>query len=155
MAGRPRQTITLHEGCPAICVKVYTLPVLEESEAVLVKAYNLTVKDFWEAADTAAHKHLYSGVFSQGRSGGWLVPYTQHNSAGDLTTEYTGSGPGKGYPVYPNMDDYKEYRQFLRFKARIEKLLTEVPTMYKWNVHVFSALSAMGSSSVNQLTNVL
>ena len=77
-----------------------------------------------------AVEHGYSGVFSEGRSDGWLVPYTQHDSTGKLVTRWTGQGPDKGYPVYPDVENKAERRRFIKFRESIEKLLRESLAYY-------------------------
>ena len=99
--------ISFHaDGCglakPAINVKVRNLPTIVAEESILETAYNQTVEEFWYSANLIAQNHGYSGVFSEGRSDGWLVPYTQHDSHGKLVTTWTGQGPDKGYPVFPD-----------------------------------------------------
>ena len=99
-------------GCnahPAINVKVQRLPPVDAPETITALAYDETVRQFWELANGIARSHGYSGVFSEGRSGGWAVPYTQHDANGNLVTEWTGQGPEKGYPVYPNVEDRREH----------------------------------------------
>ena len=122
--------VTGSNGHPAICVKVQNLPWAETSEEARETAYNQTVEEFWESANLIAQNHGYSGVFSEGRSNGWLVPYTQHDSTGKLVTAWTGQGPNKGYPCYPDMKDAKQRRQFVEFRAAIEGLIQDSKNRY-------------------------
>jgi len=66
------------DGHPAIKVKYY-------GSAPSEYAWDATVEDFWFSAKMIAHEHGYSGVFSEGRSGGWLVPFSQYQN-GKLKT---------------------------------------------------------------------
>jgi len=110
---------------PAVNVKVLNLPRIDAPEDVLTAAWDQTVEEFWAAAEIIAQNNGYSGVFTEGRSDGWLVPYTQHDSAGKLVTHWTGQGPDKGYPRYPSMEDAKQRRVFNQFRADIESLLQD------------------------------
>ena len=110
---------------PAINVKVYHWPDVDADESVRERAYDEVVRSFWLDAELIAQIHGYSGVFSEGRSGGWLVPFTQRNKEGKLITHWTGQGPDKGYPYYPDVENKKERKVFLEFQADIEKLLSE------------------------------
>ena len=75
---------------PAINVKVRNPPYIDAPENILQDAWDYTVHDFWRTAGMIAQNHGYSGIFSEGRSDGWLVPYTQHDRTGKLVTEWTG-----------------------------------------------------------------
>lgn len=110
---------------PAINVKVRNIPDVNAPQPILQRAYDGTIAEFWDDAEQIAQNHGYSGVFGEGRSNGWLVPYTQHDRAGNLVTEWTGQGPDKGYPIYPNVDNSKERRVFIEFRAAIEGLLRD------------------------------
>ena len=115
---------------PAINVKVQHLPWIEVPEDARTVAYDQTVEQFWISAGTLAIEHGYSGVFSEGRSNGWLAPFTQHDAAGNLVTKWTGQGPDKGYPIHPDVTDARERRQFLNFRVAIEELLAESIQQY-------------------------
>jgi hypothetical protein len=116
---------------PAINVKVHNLPWVEVSDAARESAYNITIQEFWDTAILIAQNHGYSGVFSEGRSSGWLVPFTQRDSTGKLVTKWTGQGPDKGYPVYPNVENPKERRRFVTFRTAIEGLLKDSIAQYQ------------------------
>jgi hypothetical protein len=116
---------------PAINVKVHNVIDVDAPEEIRQQAYDGTVAEFWDDAKLIAQNHGYSGVFSEGRSNGWLVPYTQHDSTGKLVTDWTGQGPDKGYPVYPNADDLKERKQFVKFRTDIEGLLRDSMDRYR------------------------
>jgi hypothetical protein len=122
--------VTGSNAHPAICVKVQNLPWAETSEEARAAAYDQAVEEFWYSANLIAQGHGYSGVFPEGRSNGWLVPYTQHDSAGELVTHWTGQGPDKGYPRYPNMEDAKQRRRFVGFRAAIESLIQSSKNRY-------------------------
>jgi hypothetical protein len=115
---------------PAVNVKIQRAPYVDAPEHITATAWDEAVESFWKCAGALAVEHGYSGVFSEGRSSGWLVPYTQHNSAGKLVTHWTGQGPDKGYPIYPNVEDKTERRQFIKFRESIEKLLRESLAYY-------------------------
>jgi hypothetical protein len=129
--------ITIHEGHPAINVK-YQRSLYDSSiaEDVATRAYDLTVEMWWNEATNTAHAHRYTGVFSEGRSGGWCAPYFQFAKGklqlhGGLYPESTGQGPDKGYPTFVDVEDAKERRTFAKFERGILKLLADVPEMYK------------------------
>ena len=115
---------------PAINVKVRNCPYVDAPEHITAAAYNQTVERFWQSAGILAVEHGYSGVLSEGRSDGWLAPYTQHDSTGKLATRWTGQGPDKGYPVYPDVENKTERRQFIKFRESIENLLRESLAYY-------------------------
>jgi hypothetical protein len=116
---------------PAINVKVYSLPHVEASEDAKEQAYHHAEEMFWQNAALIAHKHGYSGVFSEGRSNGWCVPYYQYFD-GKLQQwlESPGQGPDKGYPSYPDVTDAKERRRFVNFRADILELLDAAKQFY-------------------------
>jgi hypothetical protein len=114
----------------AINVKVRNLPLAEASEDARQFAWDETVREFWESANLIAQSHGYSGVFSEGRSNGWLVPYTQHDTDGKPITVWTGQGPDKGYPRYPDMEDGKQRRRFVEFRTEIENLIEDCKNRY-------------------------
>jgi hypothetical protein len=120
-------------GCnarPAINVKIQRAPYVDAPEHITAAAWDEAAESFWKCAGTLAIEHGYSGVFSEGRSNGWLVPYTQHDAAGKLVTHWTGQGPDKGYPRYPNVENAKERRQFVTFRTAIEALLRNSIAQY-------------------------
>lgn len=116
---------------PAVNVKVRNIPDVDAPQPILERTYDDTVAEFWDDAKLIAQNHSYSGVFGEGRSNGWLVPYTQHDRAGKLVTEWTGQGPDKGYPVYPDMNNPKERRIFVEFRTDIEGLLRDSLDRYR------------------------
>src|ERR1035437_2276124 len=124
-------SVTNNNAHPAINVKVQRLPWVDVPENARTAAYNQTVEQFWISAVLIAQNHGYSNVFSEGRSSGWLVPFTPHAAAGKLVTTWNGQGPGKGYPVYPNVEDKAERRQFVEFLTAIEELLTDSIAQYQ------------------------
>ena len=86
--------------------------------------------------------------YGQGRSAGWLTPFTQHDAAGKLVTHWTGQGPDKGYPVYPDVTDARERRQFLNFRVAIEGLLAESIQQY---VELAAGLASESRSEVTRI----
>ena len=127
---------------PAINVKVHNLPEVDAHGDDSLSAYDQTVEEFWRTAAIIAQNHGYSGVFGEGRSNGWLVPFTQHDATGKLVTNWTGQGPDKGYPVYPDVNNAKERRQFLKFRTDIEGLLKDSRDRYHDLAVEFAAESA-------------
>ena len=111
----------------AINVKVGHIDV-EPFEEYAQQAWDRCVEIFWEEATELAHERGYSCVFSEGRSGGWLVPFNQ--TLGDGRTKFMnwpGQGGELGYPSYPDMDNIGERSRFRAFKRRIEAMLDNVP----------------------------
>ena len=105
----------------------------EEFEA---HAWDILQREWWQEATSIAHVHNYSGVFAEGRSGGWLVPFTQIQG-GKVRKFHAWEGQGgpvgtptEGYPIYPDVSDPKERKQFLSFRKDIEDLLERVPKIY-------------------------
>lgn len=129
-----REPITTREGQAAINVKVYRLNTPDGyTEQEAERAWNLTVEQFWSDATQLAHERGYSGVFAEGRSGGWLVPYLWPK--GSPKHSYGGSyspGPDAGYPRYPDVvRDGAERERFRAFERRIRALLTDVQSVYE------------------------
>jgi len=119
---------------PAINVKVYSLPEVDAPEDVKESAYGEATETFWSSAQFLAHKHGYSGVFSEGRSSGWCVPFYQiKNGEVQKFASYPGQGPFWGYPTYPDVYDPKERKRFVRFRADLLQLLE---TSKNWYVHM-------------------
>lgn len=123
------------EGHAAINVKWYgPWPDGADSLAESVKeiAYERAQEYWWARATSIAHEKGYSGVFSEGRSGGWLIPYRQLRPT-DLElqrfTDWPGQGPKLGYPIYPDMYNASERYVFVTFRREIETILEEVPDM--------------------------
>lgn len=121
------------DGCgreqhPAIDVKVQSLPDNGMSEEDARGAWEGLVEQWWEQAIGIAHQHGYACVFSEGRSGGWCVPFYQ---GGRKFQSWPGQGGAMGYPTYPDVvNDATERRRFLAFQKDILALLADVP--YQW-----------------------
>lgn len=139
--GRSKQAkannaITLRDGHPAINVKVYHLRTPEGiSESQAESAYDWTVEGFWQDATIEAHERGYAGVFTEGRSGGWLVPYlwskpgVQHSHNGRYS-----QGPDAGYPRYPDAEhDSAAREKFRGFQRAIRRMLADVQKAYDAN----------------------
>jgi len=115
---------------PAIDVKRYSCPdVPGAPEDIRSRAYEATMEQFWRGVRDLAHAHGYSGAFSEGRSGGWCVPFEQYQ-AGKLAKFDRWPGQGgaigtrtEGYPVYVDAEDTKQRARFVGFRAAVERLL--------------------------------
>ena len=135
--------IETHDGHAAINVKHYGFPTLpEEDEPFGEAAYETIQAMFWEDAIGLAHERGYSCVFSEGRSGGWLVPFYQrgiswnqemsrnlkrHAVTGVLMMHtWPGQGGELGYPEYPSMDSIGERSRFRAYQRSIEAMLEGV-----------------------------
>lgn len=132
-----KEAITLREGHAAINVKVYNLRTPDGiSEQDAERAYEHTVEQFWNDATQAAHERGYCGVFSEGRSGGWLVPYLW--SKGSPKHNYHGGysqGPDVGYPRFPDVEhDSAAREKFRAFERDIRRMLSEVQAEYEFNI---------------------
>ncbi len=136
--GRSKQakvnnSITLRDGQPAINVKVYNLQTPEGiSDSESERAWERTVERFWYEATCAAHERGYSGVFAEGRSGGWCVPYlwSKGNPKHFPNGPYS-QGPDVGYPYYPDVEHDSAVREkFRAFQREIRRLLSEVQANY-------------------------
>jgi hypothetical protein len=129
--------ITLRDGHAAVNVKVYHLDSGDAPDSVRERVWDATVQTFWERASEIAHGRGYTGVFSEGRSGGWCVPYSwskgkpKHYPNGPYS-----QGPfDEGYPVYPDVaHNSAERERFRAFQRRIRKLLSECKAEYTANV---------------------
>jgi hypothetical protein len=108
-----------HHG-PAVNVKDHTLYSFDLPEDEAQAIYEDVQHDFWAQAEDIAKAHGYAGIYSEGRMGGWLVPY------------YT-----RSYARYSNLELYvadhlhrpddkgwrEEVAKFERFGAKIVALL--------------------------------
>jgi hypothetical protein len=134
-----KQSITLREGHPAINVKVYenlNSPLDNYTDEQRAQAWEWTVEGFWRTATDEAHKRGYTGVFAEGRSGGWLVPYnwSKGKPRHGYSTEYA-QGPEIGYPVYPDvLHNHGDRERFRAFERTIRQLLANVRAEYKHNL---------------------
>ena len=136
--GRSKQakvnnSITLRDGQAAINVKVYKLNTPSGvSESQAEQAFESTADWFWFAATEAAHKRGYTGVFTEGRSGGWCVPYLW--SKANVKHAHHGpynQSPDAGYPVYPDVaHDSAAREKFRAFQRTIRHLLDGVQENY-------------------------
>lgn len=131
------EAITLHEGHAAVNVKKYNLHTPDGfTEADAERAWDWTVEQFWDDAAQLAHERGYTGVFAEGRSGGWLVPY--HWSKGAPKHQYHGAyrqGPDVGYPVFPDVaHDGAERERFRAFERRVRRMLADVQADYEGNL---------------------
>lgn len=133
-----REPITMREGHAAINVKVYRR--LDSADCYTdsdrERAWDMTVEQFWNDATRAAHKRGYSGVFAEGRSGGWCVPYLW--SKGSPKHFYNGAysqGPTVGYPVFPDVaHDSAAREKFRAFEREIRRYLAEVQAEFTANL---------------------
>lgn len=136
----------LHDGHPAINVKIQRLDVPDEHQQYATKAYETVQEAFWHEATELAQQYGYSQVFAEGRSGGWLVPFFQeateeartdrgwqtHPETGaTLFDLWPGQGPRWGYPRYADPDDEIEAFTFGAFEGGIESMLDHVPDMVR------------------------
>ena len=120
------------ESHAAINVKVQGHIDIEPFEAFAEQAWESCVEVFWDAAIDIAHERGYSCVFSEGQSGGWLVPFYQR--LGDGRTKFhswPGQGGDMGYPSYPDVDNIGERSRFRAFQRQIEAMLDNVPANVK------------------------
>lgn len=113
---------------PAVKVKLGRLPdggTQEQRDA----AYKRMEEEFWNMlAPELAHARGYSGVFAEGRSNGWVVPFYQTTHAGvkefgGTKKPHPGQGGDHGQPTYPDVSKIGERNRFLAFQRDIQKLL--------------------------------
>lgn len=121
---------------PAINVKIWAIPGGQSAvDAALggfadddaSMAWDNVVESFWDGADLIAVNHGYTGVESEGRSGGWLVPLYDLSDPHEIR--------------YPDMADPSERARFAAFRADILDMLADVPAMLHAEA---AALAAMG-----------
>ena len=93
---------------------------------VVQAAWERCCEAFWDDAREIAREHGYDNVFSEGRSGGWLVPF--HQATARRTHHWPGQGGNLDYPRYPDPDSLTDRVAFAAFKADIEALMQHVPT---------------------------
>lgn len=119
------------EAHAAVNVRVYSVPGVNADDATREQAWDEAVRIFWGSAMFVAHKYGYSGVFSEGRSSGWCVPFRQRKN-GELYhfASWPGQGPAWGYPEYPDMNDPKERARFVRFRKAILALVEQCKQHY-------------------------
>lgn len=108
----------------AVNVKLYgELEAPEETpDEVLRMAYDFTRESWWYEAARVAHEAGFSGVTSEGRSGGWCVPFFATED-GKLVGSYPDDRKNLR-PVYPELGDPSDVAQFLWFQRGIETLMT-------------------------------
>lgn len=88
---------------------------IEATDSQRERAWNFTQRAFWDDAERLAQEHGYAGVYSAGRSDGWLIPYRNATFA-----EYR----------YPDPNDAEDCERFERFAESVEALLNDAPTFY-------------------------
>jgi len=123
MTIRRREPITIHEGHASVNVKIHRR--LDSADCYTdsdrERAWDMTVEQFWNDATRAAHKRGYSGVFAEGRSGGWCAPYLWTKPG--VKHSYNGAysqGPEVGYPVFPDVaSDGGAREKFRAFEREI------------------------------------
>ena len=98
-----------------------------EDEQAADMIWNVVQEEWWDLATEIAHEYGYSGVFANGRQGGWLTPYFQ----GAKHYHWKGQGGNLGYPRYPSFDSRSEVKNFIEFAEEIESALENVPDMIK------------------------
>ena len=109
------------EGHAAVNVKDhgrYTIP--DNLEQYQQAAWELCAEVFWEDAAELAKECGYAGVYSEGRSDGWLVPY--HSSAyntRDLSLI-------RQWSYCPDVDEIGERSRFRAFQRRIEEMVSNI-----------------------------
>lgn len=120
---------------PAINVKVRrALETSDIPEAEAEAIHEGCVEAFWERATEIAHEHGYAGVFSEGRTGGWLLPFYQ---GGQKFHQWPGQGPELGYPSYPDVSEREEERRFRKFRTAINALLEATCTNFETRCREF------------------
>jgi len=134
---RRTAVIQFHDGQPAINVKYQARIEHGADEQTAIATWDRMVEQWWKDAEIAAQELGYSGVFAEGRSGGWLVPYTQFNGAGKQTFKWKGQGPELGYPKCPDVTQPKERARFLKLQERIAELMIEVPVRFREQLEAF------------------
>ncbi len=109
------------ESHAAINVKVYgPISVDEGYEDMAEAAWESCRERFWEDANEQARARGYGGVYSEGRSGGWLVPYHSWYNGPDLNKRRQSS-------YYPDIDEIGERSRFRAFQREIEVFVQSVP----------------------------
>lgn len=133
--------VTLREGHAAINVKVYRLESGNADDSARELAWDRTVEQFWDDAKKLAHKRGYAGVFSEGRSGGWCVPFYQRTKDGrSQFHDWPGQGPELGYPSYPDVEhNGAEREKFRAFQRDVRHLLADVQARYTENLKEVAA----------------
>ena len=108
-------------------VKVYRpLPnVGGETEELRERAWESAQRDWWADAEQLAKAVGFSGVYSAGRSGGYIVPYWNGQPAGpDLFGYYGDDAHGREF-------DAAMEERLQAFEAGIGEMMAEVPARFK------------------------
>lgn len=146
----------------AINVKLYSFPNLsEDAEPFADSAFESVREAFWEEATERAHDAGYSGVFAEGRNGGWMVPYyqtlprdererrnlrTHPKTFATLMLTWPGQGGFLGYPRYPDMDCIGERSRFRGFQRQILRMLEDVPRRIVEQANMFAEDAGEGDA---------
>ena len=91
----------------------------KDFERITEYAWTDCAERFWEDAKDLARERGYAGVYSEGRQGGWLVPYY-----GGFPI-YGGRTHHVWYPV--PAESIAELSRFHAFRVRIEAMLSDTP----------------------------
>lgn len=94
-------------------------------DGVVQAAWEQCCETFWDDAREIAREHGYDNVFSEGRSGGWLVPFYQASAR--RSRYWQGQGGALGYPRYPDPESLTDRVKFAAFRADIEARMRHVP----------------------------
>ena len=108
------------EGHAAINVKVNAHIDVEPYQDYAEQAWENCVERFWEDATEQAKARGYAGVYSEGRSGGWLVPYHSYYNGLD-------NAKRRQQSYYPDVDQIGERSRFRAFQREIEVFVKSVP----------------------------
>jgi len=116
--------ITIHgeTGHMAVNVKTHGMRFIEGgTEAQRDSAWEYTVCGFWDEADSIAKDCGFAGVESEGHSDGWAAPF------------YGCGNNGRVYLL--DNPSAKDARKFLKFAAKINALLADVPETFATVLH--------------------
>lgn len=124
------------DGHPAINVKCYrgfdTELASKLGDLELRDVEESVQAEWWRQAEAEAHELGFDGVFSAGRSGGWLQPFWQTGGpfGGNTGKPWKGQGAEKEFPRFPDMSVYAHRRKVEALARRLARLMNEVPDMF-------------------------
>lgn len=151
-----REQIETHDkGHAAINVKFYgRWPDVSGAEiltqAELEQVEESVREQFWSDVTDIAHERGYSGVFSEGRCGGWVVPFYQRTADGkDKFRNWPGQGGHLGYPIYPDVSRIGERSKFLAFQRRVKAMVDSIPLLIRAEIEFQIEQAKEYQASVN------
>lgn len=152
----PARLVKHEGGHVTICIKTYGMrfpPGGEDEQRQ--RAWDAMGRDWHCEAQDISHACGFSGVFTVGRSGGYLQPFNQHGGpfGGSNGKEWPGQGGTYGYPSHPSMLDAGDARKVNAFAASIGALLARAPDMFAAHLAEIISDDKRDAEEMTQRTN--